>query len=142
MNTLPRLLTLVFLFAWNAAAFAGDADDACTALMSARAHLLTMIGATNQTTRDNHRQKIQEASAKLDNILAGMMAGANPQEAAKAREFLVYWEAFKQTRETEIIPAIYAGKSDDTRDIAMGVQAERMKHMRSAMECRQFPQAQ
>ena len=45
------------------------------------------------------------------------------------------WEAFKTTRETEIIPALYAGDKDKAKGLATGVQAGHMKVMKAAMAC-------
>jgi hypothetical protein len=45
------------------------------------------------------------------------------------------WEAFKATRENEIVPAVYAGDKEKAKGLASGVQAERMKQMKAAMGC-------
>lgn len=39
------------------------------------------------------------------------------------------WEAFKNTRETELVPAILAGKTDNARKTATGIQKERLDKM-------------
>ncbi len=114
------------------AAVAAPADDACAALMEARGHLVGLIGATNKADMDALKTKVHDASAKLDGILAGM-AGA---DAAKAGEFKSVWAEFKDTRETGIIPAVYAGKPADAKALATGIQAERMKKMKGVMGCK------
>ena len=112
-------------------AAAAPSDDACAALMEARGHLVSMIGATDKAALDDFKAKVHAASAKLDGILAGM-AGA---DAAKAAEFKAVWAEFKNTRETGIIPALYAGKQADAKALASGIQAERMKKMKGVMGC-------
>jgi hypothetical protein len=61
------------------------------------------------------------------------MTGA---DAAAAAAFTPVWTEFKATRDNEIIPAVYAGKTDDAKKLAMGIQAERMGKMKAAMSCK------
>ena len=56
-----------------------------------------------------------------------------PDQAAKYKELKATWEDFKATRETEIVPAVRAGKTADAKAIAAGVQAERMKKMKGLL---------
>ena len=60
----------------------------------------------------------------------------NAGDEAKAAAFKPTWEDFKKTRETEIIPLVYAGKNADAKAIATGIQAERMGKMKAAMGCK------
>jgi hypothetical protein len=128
------LITL--LLAGAGAAYAQSADDACAALRSARIHLVSLMGSTDKATQDNHNKQVLAASAELDAVLAAMMHGKNGEDAAKAAEFQTVWEAFKDTRETEVIPAVYAGKNAAARSIALGIQAERIKKMKAVMGCK------
>lgn len=109
---------------------AAPADDACAALMDARGALVSMIDAKDKAAQDGFNTKIQAASTKLDQVLAGM--GADKAAA----DFKAVWEQFKTTRQNEIIPAVYAGKADDAKKIATGVQAERLGKMRGIMSCK------
>lgn len=117
-------------------AFAAPADDACGALMEARGHLVAMIGSTDKATQDDLKGKVHAASAKLDGTLAAMMKSYNANDEAKVVAFKPAWEAFKTTRESEIIPNVYAGKIAEAKAIAGGIQAERMKQMKGAMGCK------
>jgi hypothetical protein len=108
-------------------------EDACKALGEARGHLVAMLDATDKATQDDLKGKVHAASAKLDEILAAMSKGP---DAAKANEFKGPWEDFKKTRETEIIPHIYAGKKTEAKALATGIQAERMKKMKGIMGCK------
>ena len=117
-------------------ATAAPADDACAALMEARGNLVSMIGSTDKSTYDGLKGKIQDASAKLDATLAAMQKSYNAGDEAKAKEFKVVWDAFKGTRDTEIIPALYAGRNADAKAIATGIQAERMGKMKTTMACK------
>ncbi len=115
---------------------AAPADDACASLMEARGHLVAMIGSTDKATQDDLKGKVHAASAKLDGTLAAMMKSYNASDEAKAAAFKPAWEAFKTTREGEIIPHVYAGKVAEAKAIAGGIQAERMKQMKGAMGCK------
>jgi hypothetical protein len=108
-------------------------DDACMALSEARSHLVAMVDATDKGAQDDLKGKVHAASAKLDETLAAMSKGP---DAAKAAEFKAVWEEFKKTRESEIIPHVYAGKKAEAKAIASGVQAERMKKMKGTMGCK------
>ncbi|MCG6862197.1 MAG: hypothetical protein LJE70_13120, partial [Chromatiaceae bacterium] len=101
-------------------------------LAEARTQLVAMIAETDPAKLDDFKAKVHAASDKLDADLAAMASGP---DAAKATEFLPAWDAFKNTRETEIIPAVYAGKNNDAKAIATGIQAERMTQMKAAMGC-------
>lgn len=113
-------------------AHANSPDEACAALMEARGHLVSMLGASDRATQDDLKAKVHAASARLDGILDLIAAG----ESAKVSAFRPVWETFKNTRETEIIPLIYAGRNAEARAIATGIQAERMGRMRAAMGCK------
>lgn len=115
---------------------AAPADDACAALMEARANLVTMIGSTDKTAYDGLKAKIQEASGKLDATLMAMAKSYNAENEGKAAAFKPVWEDFKKTREAEIIPLVYAGKNPEAKAIATGIQAERMGKMKAAMGCK------
>lgn len=115
---------------------ATPSDDACAALMEARGHLVAMIGSSDKLAQDDLKGKVHAASGKLDALLTAMQKNYNAGDEAKAQAFKPVWEAFKATREGEIIPAVYAGRNADAKAIAGGVQAERMKQMKGAMACK------
>lgn len=131
------LLTIASLAVFSSgAALAAPADDACAALMDARANLVSMIGSTDKSSYDGLKAKINQASDRLDATLAAMARSYNADDSAKSAAFKPAWEDFKKTREGEIIPLVYAGKNADAKAIATGIQAERMGKMRAAMGCK------
>ncbi len=95
-----------------------------------------MIGSTHKAANDGLNGKIQAASGKVDASVNAMMKSYNAGDEAKAAAFKPVWEAFKNTRESEIIPLVYAGKNADAKAIATGIQAERMGKMKAAMGCK------
>lgn len=106
--------------------------DACANLAAARSALVALIGEADTAKHDGMVEEVHAASAALDADLAAMAGGA---DAAKVDAFTPVWEAFKTTRETEIIPAVKAGDAATAKGIATGVQAGRMKEMKAAMGC-------
>ena len=113
-------------------AWADSASDACAELASARTALYSMINAKDKSAQDALNAKVQEASTKLDSVLAGM-TGAETKVAA---DFKAVWDQFKETREKEIVPAIYKGNADQAKKIADGIQAERLVKMWGIMSCK------
>jgi len=55
-----------------------------------------------------------------------MLNDDNKDDDAQLASFEKTWGEFKNTRETEIVPAIYAGDNAKAKEIATGIQAERM----------------
>ena len=60
---------------------------------------------------------------KVSAHLAKMKAPAGKE--AQFKELSETWAAFKKTRETELVPAVLAGKDDDAKKLVNGVQKER-----------------
>jgi hypothetical protein len=127
-------VTMVFGLglAFVSSAWADPASDACAALVDARSSLYSMLSAKEKTEQDALNAKVQAASSKLDSVLAGM-TGA---DAKRAADFKVIWDQFKETRDKEIVPAIYSGNAVDARKLADGIQLERLGKMWGIMSCK------
>src|SRR5512143_3657322 len=108
--------------------YAAHADAIRDGLMSARKNLVAMIDTSDQAAQDKLYAEVTTASQTVDDALRTALAdkATTEDQAAKLKQFQEIWEAFKKTRETEIVPAIRAGNKDTARSIAKGVQAERM----------------
>lgn len=130
------LLLIALLALTTGTAQAAPADDACAALMEARGHLVSMIGSNDKAAQDALNGKLQAASQKVDATIGAMAKNYNAGDEAKAAAFKPVWDSFKNTRESEIIPLVYAGKNADAKAIATGIQAERMGKMKAAMGCK------
>lgn len=135
MRNMTQAFLLALLLAPWSGAQADAAGDICESLRAARIHLIALMGATNPRTLDNHAARLHAASDLLDARLTAMRQGRDARDAARAEEFEPVWHAFKETRETGILPAVQAGDVAVARDIALGIQAERMQAMRSIMGC-------
>lgn len=98
-------------------------------LTEARCALLSMIDAEDAAVRDVLNERVQAASARLDALLSKLSGS----DARAATEFRTVWEAFKSTRQREIIPAIYAGNLGRAKEIATGVQSRRLAVMKAIL---------
>ena len=125
MKTLLRSLVLMFSIALLAPAWAQDNEFATlrAELSAARESLVTML--TNKDKRGADQQKlVKDTADKVSAHLAKLKAPAGKEAQFKA--LLENWNAFKKTRETELVPMILAGKDDEARKLAGGVQKERI----------------
>ena len=104
-------------------ACANEFSDLRTELSAARESLVTMM--TNKDKRGADQQKIVKTTADAVSAhLAKLKAPAGKD--AQFKELVETWNAFKKTRETDLVPAILAGKEDEARKLAGGVQKERI----------------
>lgn len=91
-------------------------------MTAARESLVTFV--VNKDKRGADQQKIvKETADKVSARLAKMKAPAGKE--AQFKELVDTWAAFKKTRETELVPAVLAGKDDDAKKLANGIQKER-----------------
>jgi hypothetical protein len=124
---MKRYLSLIFaallFLAATPWAHANEFSDLRTKLSAARESLVTML--TNKDKRGAEQQKIVKDTADAVSAhLAKLKAPAGKEAQFKA--LVDNWTAFKKTRETDLVPAILAGKDDEARKIAGGVQKERI----------------
>lgn len=104
-------------------AHANEFADLRGQLSAARESLVTMM--VNKDKRGTDQQKlVKDTADAVSAKLAKMKAPAGKETQFK--ELVQTWDAFKKTRETELVPAILAGKEDDARKLAGGVQKERI----------------
>lgn len=102
---------------------ANEFTDLRTELSAARESLVTLL--TNKDKRGADQQKIVKSTADAVSAhLAKMKAPAGKE--AQLKELNEAWNAFKKTREVDLVPAILAGKDDEARKIAGGIQKERI----------------
>ncbi|MEI8170733.1 MAG: hypothetical protein WCG50_13725 [Rhodoferax sp.] len=124
---MKKLLSLLFVaftaLTASSLAHANEFTDLRTELSAARESLVTMM--TNKDKRGADQQKIVKATADAVSAhLAKMKAPAGKE--AQFKELNEAWNAFKKTREVDLVPAILAGKDDEARKIAGGIQKERI----------------
>jgi uncharacterized protein YecT (DUF1311 family) len=103
--------------------------DAKIALADARFNLMMMVMSEDKAEQDALKVEIDNASTELEKAFDAMLKDQNKIDDAQIKDFQKTWAAFKNTRETEIVPAIYAGDNMKAIGIATGIQAERMTIM-------------
>lgn len=119
MNKLLSMLAMVF---FATVSVAGEFDDLRTEMTAARESLVTLV--VNKDKRGAEQQKVVKDTAdKVSAHLAKMKAPAGKE--AQFKELVDTWAAFKKTRETELVPAVLAGKDDDAKKLVNGIQKER-----------------
>ena len=59
------------------------------------------------------------------------VARMSPALLRGLEELNTFWTAFRQTRDTQLIPLIYEGKIEEAEALALGIQAERYLKFRS-----------
>jgi methyl-accepting chemotaxis protein len=95
-------------------------------LNSQRASLLTMMMLSNRVERDALKASIQQDSRDNDETLRRLSQAQDGIQISQQLEQLAAVRAtFKETRDGQVIPLIYAGKIAEARAIALGVQRER-----------------
>lgn len=121
---MKQLFTLFAAFAMSIApAFAADFADIRTKLSTARETLVTMM--LHKDKRGADQQKLVKDSA--DAVSAALEKVKAPAgKEAQLKELKETWAAFKKTRETELVPLILAGKEEEAKKIAGGIQKERI----------------
>jgi len=119
---MKKFLSGLAIVLFAATAVAGEFDDLRTEMTAARESLVTFV--VNKDKRGADQQKlVKETADKVSAHLAKMKAPAGKE--AQFKDLQETWAAFKKTRETELVPAVLAGKDDEAKKLANGIQKER-----------------
>lgn len=101
-----------------------------------RAEVLTMMLANNVTERekshDNLKQRRQRAQELVQQLIARKQDDKEVLDKLKQLEVLQL--AYTQTRDTQQIPLIYAGKIKEAQALAAGIQADRYGQIRALLQ--------
>lgn len=126
MKFIPSLLLGVLFLAVSATASAGEFATLREEIAAARASLVSMV--TNREKRGPVEQKLVKDSADAVSAhLAKMKAPAG--RTAEFQELTATWNAFKATREKELVPAILANDTAKVTRIGAVIQKERLDRM-------------
>ena len=104
-------------------AAANEFSDLRGKLSAARESLVTMLVNTDKRGAD-HQKVVKDTADAVSAHLAKLKAPAGKE--AQMKELVDTWNAFKKTREVELVPAILAGKDDEAKKLAGGIQKERI----------------
>lgn len=126
MKLLPSLLIGALLLAVSAPATAGEFATLREEIAAARASLVSMV--TNREKRGPAEQKLVKDSA--DAVSAHLAKLKAPQgKVAEFQELAATWNAFKTTREKELVPAILANDTAKVTKLGAVIQKERLDRM-------------
>lgn len=102
-----------------------------------RVALLTMMGSGSRTDKELWHQVIKQSTTEFDEIFSRLLERNrdNPAILARLDELGKINSAFRETRDSQIVPLIYDGKLAEAKRLALGVQAARHENMnRIALE--------
>ncbi len=104
-------------------AAANEFSDLRGKLSAARESLVTMLVNKEKRGAD-HQKVVKDTADAVSAHLAKLKAPAGKETQFK--ELVDNWNAFKKTREVDLVPAILAGKEDEAKKIAGGIQKDRI----------------
>jgi hypothetical protein len=129
-SLMKKLLTSIFVALATVAALsmstgarADGFGELRAQLSAARESLITLL--VNKDKRGADQQKIVKDTADAVSAHLARLK-APPGKEAQFKELVDNWNAFKKTREVDLVPAILAGKDEEARKIAGGIQKERI----------------
>ena len=103
---------------------AEDFGDIKEKIILARRAIMVMLQDKNK--RGDYWQKLAQESAETVSDSLNRVE-APPGKERQVKELSVTWDAFKKTREENLVPLLLAGKQAEAEKIAKGVQVERIK---------------
>jgi hypothetical protein len=123
------LIGIIFTLVVTQFVQAASICDAKIALADARLNLMMMVMSTDISEQNALKLDIDKASLEFERVLKIMLKDENRTDDTQLATLQKTWAEFKHTRETQIIPAIRAGNNTKAMEIAIGIQAKRMKLM-------------
>jgi len=108
--------------------------DAKTSLAAIRLNLMILLISTDKTEQEALKVEIDKASTALEKTLvAAILKDEYQSEGGQLMTLQDTWARFKNTYQTEILPAIRAGNNDKASEIAV-IQAENLKTMKGLIQ--------
>ncbi len=134
-NALVLLLVSLAGFVYPWAAQAGQVGDIKAMLAMTRQHTMAMLSEADRVVLEMRYDEALESSKGLDALLAAALQDESLHAAEPTlSQFKAVWEAFKKTRDEEIIPALFAGARDKAKGMAQSMQLPRFKKMNELLE--------
>jgi hypothetical protein len=121
-----RLLVPALILVTAMPASAGDFSLLRQEIVTARQALVTMV--LYREKRETEQQKLVKDSADAVSAHFAKLSAPNGK-AAEFKELKGTWEAFKQTREKELVPAILVNDREKYERIGAGIQKVRLDRM-------------
>ncbi len=98
-----------------------------------RTALLNMMLLARQSDRELWHQDIKQRSKEIAAVTSRLLERNRdrPRPSGRLEELKTIRDAFAQTRDDQLIPLIYANKTDEAKALAVGIQEERYRKMRA-----------
>src|SRR4030067_1981110 len=98
-----------------------------------RMALLMMMSASDRAGKELWHQRVKENAEEISKSIQRLLERNKdePKILSKLEELNKVRLAFKETRDTQIIPLIYDGKIAEAKSLGLGVQTERFDKIRS-----------
>ncbi|MCE1204041.1 MAG: hypothetical protein LWW79_05475 [Holophagaceae bacterium] len=122
----PLAFLIPLLLAAGTALQAGPFAQLKEEIATARKELVTMVLHRDQRGPEQQK-KVKETAEAVSAHLAKLKAPAGKE--AEFKELGATWNAFRTTREKELVPAILANQKDRYERIGAGIQKERLDRM-------------
>lgn len=112
-TTLKARLAVLVWIALGSPAQAGQVADIQSTLTMTRQHTMAMLSEADRSVLDMRYEEALKSSQDLDARLVAALK--DPSLQPKLTQFKAVWEAFKKTRDEEIIPALMSGARQGAR---------------------------
>lgn len=134
-NLIAIMLASLAWLVFPSSALAGQVGDIKSTLGATRQQTMAMLSEDDRAVLEMRHDDALKSSKDLDALLAAALKN----EALRAAQptllqFRTIWEAFKKTRDSEIIPMLFAGDRLKARYTALNEQAPRFKKMNELLE--------
>ncbi len=132
---MKALLAFVVLSLFCCAAQAGPVADMKSSLASMRQHTMAMMGESDRSAMEMQHEDSMKYSDQLDKQLDAALKNKDLAKAQPTlKQFEALWDELKKTRDSEIIPLLYAGDRMKARMIAMTTQQPRFKKLNELLD--------
>ncbi len=132
---IATLLTATTLLFAAAPALAGPIGDIKSTLTSSRQQTMAMLSEDDHTVLEMRYEDAVKSSKHLDALLGAALKNAALHSAwPTLGQFKEVWEAFKKTRDEDIVPALMAGSRLKARAMALTSQAPRFKEVNALLD--------
>src|SRR3990167_4161845 len=101
-----------------------------------RADLLTMMLVSRPAEQEAMHQSIKQRTNDIEALFRGLANRNknNPDKLRRLGEIKGQSDTFIQTRDAQLIPMIYEGKTEEARKLAGGIQEERYRKIRVILQ--------
>ncbi|MBI4204423.1 MAG: methyl-accepting chemotaxis protein, partial [Betaproteobacteria bacterium] len=110
-----------------------DIKDVRSNQNAQRANVATMMLLTGRADQEALHNDTKSRSKEVDETVRRLLERNkdNPKHYAMLEEFSAIRKAYREIRDDQVVPLIYAEKIDDAKKLIVGVQAERNAKMRA-----------